>query len=128
MFTIYMGVPEMDQFWEDLSEKISSGTATKDENRLYQKLGKTLLQIATNPRHPGLETHDIEALTKRYGMKVWQSYLENHTPGAGRIFWVYGPDQGDITIIGLDPHPNSDKSNAYKKITLSAIGEKENNT
>ena len=53
-------------------------------------------------------------------MKVWQSYLENNTPAAGRIFWVYGPDRGDITVIGLEPHPN-DKSNAYEKITLSSM-------
>ena len=121
MFTIYMGVPEMDQFWEDLSEKISSGTATKDENRLYQKLGKTLLQIATNPRHPGLETHDIEALTKRYGMKVWQSYLENKTSKAMRMYWVYGPNKNDITIIGLEPHPEDKKNGAYDTINLSNL-------
>ena len=60
-------------------------------------------------------------VTNRYGMKVWESYLENNTPGVGRIFWVYGPRQGDITLIGLEPHPN-DKSNAYRKITLSSMG------
>ena len=58
----------------------------------------------------------------KYGMKVWESYLENNTPGADRIFWAYGPKQGDITVIGLEPHPN-DKSNAYKKTTLSQMGE-----
>ena len=44
--------------------------------------------------------------------------MENHTPQADRIFWVYGPGQNDITIIGVEPHPN-DKGNAYKIITLS---------
>jgi hypothetical protein len=58
-------------------------------------------------------------------MKVWESYLENNVPSAGRIFWVYGPEQQAITIIGLEPHPNDSKSNAYKKITLSAIGNAE---
>ena len=37
------------------------------------------------------------------------SYLENHKPVAGRIFWVYGPDKNDITIIGIEPHPNDKK-------------------
>lgn len=54
-------------------------------------------------------------------MKVWESYLENNTPAAGRIFWAYGPEQGDITVIGPESHPN-DKANAYKKITLSQMG------
>ena len=69
-----------------------------------------------------MQSHEITALTERFGRKVWESYLENNTPGAERIFWVYGPGQGDITVIGLEPHPN-DKSNAYKKITISQMGE-----
>lgn len=122
MFEIHMGIPEMEEFWLELTEKNRSGKATKNEITLYKKIGKTLKQISLDPRYPGLETHDIDALSNRYGMKVWQSYIENHTPGAGRLFWVYGPGQGDITIIGLESHPN-DKSNAYKKITLSSMGE-----
>ena len=42
-------------------------------------------------------------------MKVWQSYLENKTSGAMRMYWVYGPDQKDITIIGLEPHSEDKK-------------------
>lgn len=41
-------------------------------------------------------------------MKVWQSYLENNTPSAGRVYWVYYP-KGSITIIGIEPHPNDNK-------------------
>ena len=36
----------------------------------------------------------------------------------GRIYWTYGPKQGQIIIMGIEPHPN-DKSNAYSKIRLS---------
>ena len=122
MFSITMGIPEMQEFWDNLCSKTASGTATKDEIRLYKKMGKAMYHISQNPRHTGLETHEITSLSKRYGMKVWQSYLENQTPAAGRIFWVYGPNRGEITIIGLEPHPN-DKSNAYDKITLSSTGE-----
>lgn len=77
--------------------------------------------LSQNPRYPRLQSHEITSLTARYGMKVWESYLENNTPAAERIFWAYGPEQGDITVIGLEPHPN-DKANAYKKITLSQMG------
>lgn len=122
MYTIHMGVPEMEQFWNELSSKVKSGAANKEEIKLYKKLGKAMKLISQNPRHPGLETHEISSLSKRYGEKVWQSYLENKTPAAGRLFWSYGPERGDITIIGLEPHPN-DKSNAYDKITLSTMGE-----
>lgn len=122
MFEIHMGIPEMEEFWNNLIEKINSGLASNNEQEIYKKLGKAFVLIAINPRHPGLETHEIDALTRRYGLKVWQSYMENNTPGAVRIFWVYGPNKNDITIIGIEPHPN-DKSNTYKKITLSAMGD-----
>lgn len=123
MFIIRMGIPEMKQLWDDLCKKNSDNSASKDEQQLYKKLGKTLLLLANNPRHPGLCSHDIDELTKRYGIKVWESYLENKTPGVGRIFWVYGPDRQDITIIGIEPHPN-DKKDGYTKITLSVMDKK----
>ena len=85
-------------------------------------MGKAMKLISANPQHPGLNTHEITSLTSRYGQKVFQSYLENRTPAAGRIYWVYGPQRGWITIIGLEPHPNDAKSNAYKKVTLSQAG------
>ena len=118
MFDIYFGVPEMRDFWNTLNEKIVSNTATKDEISLYKKFVKALKLLQSNPRHNSLNTHEIEILSKRYGMKVWQSYLENHKPAAGRIYWIYFP-HGGITIIGLEPHPNDNKY-SYEKITLSS--------
>lgn len=117
MFEIHFGIPEMQALWDDLKTKNLAGTASKDEIKLYKKLGKAARNLSKDPRYPGLQTHEISSLTARYGMKVWQSYLENNTPKAGRMFWVYGPDRGHITIIGLEPHPD-DKSNAYTKITV----------
>lgn len=53
---------------------------------------------------------------------MWQSYLENKKSGARRMFWVYGPDKKDITIIGLEPHPEDAKNGAYDRINLSDLG------
>ena len=118
MFEIRLGIPEMEKLWNSLSEKFHNGSAKKNETKLYKQLGKAMALLQNDPRHPGLNSHEISSLTARYGMKVFESYLENNTPKAGRIFWVYDPKKKDITIIGLEPHPD-DKSNAYKKITLS---------
>lgn len=38
-----------------------------------------------------------------------------------RMYWVYGPDQKDITIIGLEPHPEDKKNGAYDRISLSDL-------
>jgi len=122
MFNIRMGIPEMAAFWESLTKKVKAGAATKKELLRYKKIGKALYLLSSDPRHPGLHSHEISALTARYGMKVWESYLENNKPAAGRLFWVYGPGKGDITIIGIEPHPN-DKNSAYNKITLSSMGD-----
>lgn len=119
MFNIRMGIPEMKEFWDDLEKKIKDNTASKKEITLFKKLVSCFKKLALDSKYPSLCTHDIEVLTKRYGTKVWQSYLENNKPAAGRVFWVYGPNKSDITIIGLEPHPN-DKKNAYQKITLSS--------
>ncbi|MDY6309572.1 MAG: hypothetical protein SPL49_04005 [Oribacterium sp.] len=121
MYNIHMGVPEMEKFWNDLSQSVQNGTASKDEIKLFNRIGKALVLLSNNPRHPGLQSHEISVLTARYGTKVWCSYMQNNAPAAGRIFWAYGPEQGDITIVAIEPHPNDSKSNAYKKITLSLM-------
>jgi hypothetical protein len=118
-----MGIPEMKTLWDNLSGKVKAGTLSKDEAELYKKWGKALAFLSNNPKHPGLKSHEIDSLSRRYGMKVWQSYLENNTPGAGRFYWVYGPDKGSITVIGIEPHPEDQKTGGYAKVKLSATGE-----
>lgn len=114
----------MQALWFDLQEKYRSGKINRNEERLYKKWGKALKFLANDPMYPGLRTHEIEPLSKRYGMKVWQSYLENKKSSAMRMYWVYGPEQNDITIIGLEPHPEDKKNGAYARIVLSALGKK----
>ena len=65
MFTIRMGIPEMEEFWTNLESKVESGKSTKAELKLYNKIGKTLFLLANNPRHPGLNSHEISSLSER---------------------------------------------------------------
>ena len=123
MFLIRLGVPEMERLWVDLKSKALTETLSKDEESLYKKWGKAMVHLAHDPQYPGLHSHEISALSRRYGEKVWQSYLENRNPIAARMYWVYGPGKGEITIIGLEPHPEDSKSAGYLKVKLSNIGE-----
>lgn len=125
MYSIRLGVPEMEALWADLSGKAKKGTLGKDEEKLYKKMGKAMAFLSNDPKHPGLHSHEIDALSRRYGVKVWQSYLENKTSGAGRIYWIYGPEKKDITIIGLEPHPEDKKNGGYDTVRLSATGKEE---
>ena len=120
-FTVRMGVPEMDALWNDLAARYEEGQLSKNEQKFFKKLVKALGYLEVNPRHNSLESHEIGPLTQRYGVKVWQSYLENQTPAAGRIFWVYGPGKGDITILAVEPHPEDQKRGGYDRIKLSTL-------
>ena len=120
-FTLRMGIPEMEGVWKDLLSKHESGALKGPDKPLFKKMVKTFRLLAVDPRHNSLQTHEIPELSRRYGEKVWQSYLENRTPAAGRIFWVYGPGKNEITIIGLEPHPEDAKRQAYSRVRLSQL-------
>ena len=119
MFKIRMGIPGMDALWRNLTRRYDQGILGKDEARDFKRLTKALGYLQANPRHPGLGTHEIEPLSRRHGFKIWQSYLENNTPAAGRLFWAYGPHRGEITILAIEPHPEDAKRGAYDRINLS---------
>lgn len=120
-FIIRMGIPEMEELWNRLQSEYRSGTISKNDLILYKKWGKSLKLLSENPKHPSLQTHDIDALTNRYGIRVWQSYLENRKSKAMRMYWVYAPDKHSITIIGLEPHPDDKKNGSYERIILSNL-------
>lgn len=120
-YAIRMGIPEMDELWNTLKTKHRDGTISKKDEDLYNKWGNALKKLSSNPMYPSLKSHEITELSRRYGMKVWQSYLENKTSGARRMDWVYGPGQQEITIIGLEPHPEDAKNGAYDRIKLSDL-------
>lgn len=120
-FKIRMGEPEMEKFWLALQEANANGTLKGKDKILFKKLVKTFLFLESNPRHNSLNSHVIDPLSRRFGGKVWQSYIENNVPAAGRIYWVYGPDQQEITIVGIEPHPEDKKKAGYDKVTLSGM-------
>jgi hypothetical protein len=74
---------------------------------LFKQVKKCLDFLATNPRHPGLRTHAYSSMDHPYvqGEKVFEAYAQNQTPGAYRVFWCYGPEKNQITVIAITEHP-----------------------
>lgn len=74
---------------------------------LFKQVYKCIQLLSANPRHPGLRTHVYHSLENPYELngKVFEAYAQNRTPGAYRIFWCYGPDKNQITILAITPHP-----------------------
>jgi len=64
--------------------------------RLLEQLG---------PCHPGLQSHAFHSVPGPGGATLWESYVENKTPSAWRIWWIYGPAADQITIVTVGPHP-----------------------
>jgi len=79
--------------------------ANPSKKRIYKDVVKTLTLMETNLRHPSLNTHEFTSLKGPLGEKVFESYAQQNTPGAYRIFWYYGPKRNQLTIAAIVPHP-----------------------
>jgi hypothetical protein len=73
----------------------------------FKQVEKCVRLLLENPRHPGLHTHEFHSIEHPYEPdgKVFEAYVQNRTPGAYRLFWCYGPEKDQITIIAITPHP-----------------------
>ncbi len=92
-------------FTDRADAELNKLESDKSLKKRLNAVRKTLGYLEINPRHPGLNTHEYTSLTKAYGFKIYEAYAENNTPAAYRIFWYYGPDKREITIIAITPHP-----------------------
>jgi len=72
---------------------------------ILKAVRKTLGFMETNLRHPSSDTHGFSSLQGPNGEKVFEAYVQQKTPAAYRIFWYYGPDRKQITIVAITPHP-----------------------
>lgn len=79
---------------------------------IYKQILKTLALLELNTRHPGLHAHEFDSLTGVKGERLWEAYAQDETPGAYRVFFHYGPDEGlgakrtaVLTIVSITPHP-----------------------
>jgi hypothetical protein len=66
---------------------------------------KTLKLMEIDLRHPSLNTHEYYSFKGPNGEKVSEAYVQQHSPGAYRIFWYYGPEKDTISIVAITPHP-----------------------
>ena len=81
---------------------------TPEATETFQELQRAAVrQLTDNPRHSSLNTHEYDSLENPFDSKgkVFEAYAQNNTPGAYRIFWCYGPEKGEMTIIAITPHP-----------------------
>lgn len=87
---------------------VNGGQATAVK---LKKVRKALGFLQTDPTYPGLHSHLYQHFPGLEKGKVWDSYVENRTPGAWRIYWMYGPNEtrdevevAVITVLVIGPH------------------------
>jgi len=101
------------RFSPTADEQLSRIENTPSLKGVLKQVRKTLGYLETNLRAKSLQTHEFESLSRRYGEKVFEAYVQQKTPGAYRVFWRYGPDEINesgkrvpiITIVAITPHP-----------------------
>lgn len=72
---------------------------------VLKAVGKSLNYMSINLRHPSLNTHEFHGRKGLNGEKIFESYAQNNTSRAYRIFWHYGPEKDEITIVDITAHP-----------------------
>jgi len=63
-----------------------------------------LKRLEQDPRQASLHAHKYRSLSGPNGEEVWEVYVENNTPSAWRVWYWYGPDRHDISILAIGPH------------------------
>ena len=85
------------------NEEFASLRQQKSMAARVKAIDKTL-RFLSNPRHPGLQTHEFTSLKGLNGEKVFEAYAQQNTPAAYRIFWHYGPGRNEIIVFVFTAH------------------------
>ena len=97
MFELYWAEPAKESF-ESLRLEAS-------KQKQYKAVKNALKKLAADPSYPGLRSHEFFSIKGPNGERVFESYAENKTPSAYRVFWYYGSGRGIITIFMIAAHP-----------------------
>jgi hypothetical protein len=92
-------------FTEQADDDLNILASNKHLLKRLKAVRKALGYLETNPRHPSLNTHKYSLLVGPNGEEIFEAYAENNTPVAYRIFWYYGPQKKEITILAITEHP-----------------------
>lgn len=92
-------------FSREAADTLASLATQNHLQKKLKKVRKALGQLQLDPRYPALNSHKYSSVKGVNGEEVWDSYVENNTPSAWRIFWHYGPSAEYITVVSISPHP-----------------------
>jgi len=92
-------------FTDEAKANLKALERTPSKSTALKAVRKALGLMETNLRHAGLNTHKYSSIQGPNGEELFESYAQNRTPGAYRIFWHYGPGKNVISVAAIVPHP-----------------------
>lgn len=92
-------------FTDEASDVLDKLERNRASLKIFKSVRKCLGYLETNPRYPGLKTHKFTSFKGPDDQEIFEAYAQNNTPEAYRIFWYYGPNKQQITILTITPHP-----------------------
>jgi hypothetical protein len=94
-------------FTESADAELKRLESSPSEEGKTKQIKKALGYLQSNLKHPSLQTHKFDAFPNPYDSEkdVFVAYAQQHTPGAARILWCYGPEKQQITILAIIAHP-----------------------
>ncbi len=93
-------------FTEQADKHLTKLETDPSKKSILKAVQKTLALMENNLRHPSLNTHEFTSLSGPNEEKIFEAYAQQKTPGAYRIFWYYGPQKNQLTIVAIVAHPN----------------------
>jgi hypothetical protein len=100
------------RFTDEAEAQLGELRANPAKKGILKQVLKTLGLLEMDTRHQGLHCHEYHSLNGANGERVWEAYAQNEAPGAYRVFFHYGPDEGVgrkriavMTIVAITPHP-----------------------
>lgn len=93
------------KFTEDADLEMMELKNDRSKKAVAKAVIKSLKFMKANLKHPSLHTHKYDDMEGPDGEEIFESYAQNNTPGAYRIFWFYGPEKREITVVAISPHP-----------------------
>ena len=100
------------RFTAEAQRNLKDPEAERAKTPVVKQIRKTLGLMETNLQHPSLNTHKYDSISGPNGEEVFEAYAQNKTPGAHRVFFIYGPDRTErkkripvLTVIAITRHP-----------------------
>ena len=92
-----------------MSEWFSQAQNAPDLVTRFKKAKKAVrLMREVGPHHPGFCTHPMRTLLGPDRKTIFNSYVENRTPGAWRMYWIWADeDQTVVYVVSIGPHDHT---------------------